>query len=172
MRPKLLLILFALILIATISVSLILYFNYKKQAVQHQIVYETPAIETIRNSMPKTTAMNIKLLFGSDERPVLMLEERQITTGEKLPEQCYDTIMELIKGPASEKLYPTIPQDTKVNSLFITEQGSVFIDFSNEIVTNHTGGTDEELLTVYSIVNTIMMNFPQIKKVQILINER
>ena len=35
---------------------------------------------------------------------------------------------------------------------------------------NHPGGSTAELQTIYSVVNTLTLNFPGIKKVQLLID--
>jgi germination protein M len=79
-------------------------------------------------------------------------------------------IEELIKGPLSKELYPTIPFDTKVNSVTIKE-GLATVDFSKEIITNveqipHSSMTEN--LAIYSIVNTLT-NFEEIKKVKITV---
>ena len=44
-----------------------------------------------------------------------------------------------------------------------------FLNFSKEISERHPGGSSAELQTIYSIVNTVTLNFPDIKKVQLLI---
>jgi spore germination protein GerM len=173
MKPKIILIIFIAIVIAGITVSLYLYFIYSKQAhglsgaSRNVIPYEGPPRVTEKN-----TSLKIKLLFSSDEQAYLVLEERKIMTSAKLADQCFDVVVELIKGPANEHLIATLPKDTKLKSLFIADDGGAYIDFSNELVVNHIGGVEEEMLTVYSIINTIMINFPTIKKVQILVDEK
>ena len=44
------------------------------------------------------------------------------------------------------------------------------VDLSKEAVTNHRGGSLDELFAVYAIVNAITVNLPAIKGVQILID--
>jgi hypothetical protein len=56
-----------------------------------------------------------------------------------------------------------------VQDLFITEQGTAFINFSNAIAANHPGGVMNELATIYSVVDSITYNLPEIKEVKILI---
>jgi spore germination protein GerM len=46
----------------------------------------------------------------------------------------------------------------------------VRVNFNSALTKNHPGGSSAELMTVYSIVNTLTLNFPQIKRVQILID--
>jgi hypothetical protein len=43
------------------------------------------------------------------------------------------------------------------------------VDFSKEITSRHPGGLQEELATIYSIVNTITENVPGVDRVRILI---
>jgi spore germination protein GerM len=170
MKPRILLIIFILIIVALIAVSVIFYIKFKKQALESVRLSEEKTTE-VRRVIPKVTNIKVKLLFTSEEAPLLFIEEKEILTGDNIEDQCYDTIQELIKGPTSKKLIPTLPPEAKLNSLFITPDGTAFVDFSKEIIKEQSGGTEQELLALYSIVNTIILNFPSIKKVQILVNE-
>jgi hypothetical protein len=53
--------------------------------------------------------------------------------------------------------------------LFFSSQGIAYVDLSNTISTNFTGGVLNELATIYSIVNSLVYNLPEIKQVKILI---
>jgi spore germination protein GerM len=66
-------------------------------------------------------------------------------------------------------MYPSLPKDTKVQDIFISDEGVAFIDFSNTISANHPGGLVNELTTVYSIVNSLTYNIDEIKQVKILV---
>ncbi len=62
----------------------------------------------------------------------------------------------------------TLPPGTRLLSVKL--KGDIlYADFSRELIERHGGGSSGELITVYSIVNTVTLNFPQIKKVQILV---
>jgi len=76
-------------------------------------------------------------------------------------------VIELIKGPENSDFYPTIPEETQVNEVYIVDD-IAYIDLSREIFENHPGGSSGELMTVYSIVNTLT-EIPPIKGVQILV---
>jgi Sporulation and spore germination len=56
-----------------------------------------------------------------------------------------------------------------VQDLFISEQGTAYVNLANTISTNHPGGVLNELGTIYSIVNSLTYNLPEIKEVKILI---
>ena len=48
--------------------------------------------------------------------------------------------------------------------------GDAFVDLSAEARTSHTGGSLDELFTVYAIVNALTVNLPAISRVQILVD--
>jgi germination protein M len=76
-------------------------------------------------------------------------------------------IMEqLIKGPTSDKVYPTIPPETKLISVSIKD-GVCYVNFDEGFL-NPTYELIESV-PVYSVVNSLL-ELPNINKVQILIN--
>lgn len=114
----------------------------------------------------KTEPKTINLYFSNEEGLALKAEKREIAKGD-LTKEIKQSIDGLIKGP-KRNLTPTIPDGTRLLSVEIKE-GVAFLNFSKEISENHPGGSSAELQTIYSIVNTATLNFPEIKKVQILI---
>ena len=107
----------------------------------------------------------VVLYFADENAQYLIPEYRKIKKTEGVAKQA---IIELIKGPVSNELYPTIPSTTRVNNLYIGDSVA-YIDLSSEIINRHPGGSAGELLTVYSIVMTLT-SFPEINKVQILVD--
>jgi len=73
-------------------------------------------------------------------------------------------------APVAEPLVSAVPAGTKLRALFLTERGDAFVDLSREAVTAHSGGTLNELLTVYTIVNALTVNLPAVRSVQILVD--
>ena len=78
-------------------------------------------------------------------------------------------VKELITGP-QKSLLKTIPDGTQLKALFIAPDGTCYIDLSEAVRKNHPGGTRSELLTIFSMVNSLVLNVPQIERVQILID--
>ena len=118
---------------------------------------------------PTETMDTITLLFGSTDGHGLAKEVRKVPKKDTQLEQIKQLIEELIRGPYGV-LVRTIPEGTKLNSVYLLSDGTLVTDFSREIQTLHTGGTTGEILTVYSIVNSLAMNFAQVETVQILID--
>ena len=84
-----------------------------------------------------------------------------------------DIITELIKGPDSAELYPTLPPDVKVLSVEL-EDKTAEVDLSREVITNFTDiphSSTTEPLAIYSIVNTLT-EFEEIDSVKITIEGR
>lgn len=72
--------------------------------------------------------------------------------------------------PPPEGLFSAIPAGTMVRSVFLTPRGEAFVDLSREMITRHAGGSMNEALSVYAIVNAMVMNLPDVSAVQILID--
>jgi len=112
----------------------------------------------------------ITLYFASleDDQAYLVKETREVKEPD---ENIYKAIIEeLIKGPSSENLYPTIPPDSVVNSVKLTN-GLAIVDFDLRIITNYEDiphSSTTEALAIYSIVNTLT-EFEEIEMVKITI---
>jgi spore germination protein GerM len=111
----------------------------------------------------------VLVYFSDSEGEYLIGEKREILKKNEVKEEAKETIIELIKGPKG-KLIPTLPPRTKLLTLQINDAGLAKVNFSPALSKDHPGGSSGELMTVYSIVNSLSLNFPQIKRVQILID--
>lgn len=110
----------------------------------------------------------VMLFFVAQDQNSLQEEAREIEGGITTTEDAKRTMQELTRGPESE-LKATIPPAAQVHNLFVDSSGTAYVVFNRELTEGHPGGAREELYTVFSIVNTLAFNFPQIKRVQILI---
>ena len=105
----------------------------------------------------------VDLYFATEDAMYLVPEQRTIR-GRNL---YLEAVEALIEGPTNPQLTITIPEETKVLNIS-KKDDTIQIDFSEEIVKNHWGGSAGERLTVYSIVNTLAQ-FKGVNKVKILI---
>jgi spore germination protein GerM len=110
----------------------------------------------------------VLLYFSDSEGEYLIGEKRKILKKSDMKEEAREAIHELIIGPKG-KLTPTLPPRTKLLTLQINEAGLAKVNFNLALSKDHPGGSSAEMMTVYSIVNSLSLNFPQIKRVQILI---
>ena len=115
--------------------------------------------------------IRITLYLVSRSGKTFALEDREIPLADSVQEQAKQVIRELLAG-SSQDLTSPLPRGVELRELFITPQGLAFVDFSQELVANHVGGTVAEELTVYSLSNTLIANFPAVKSVQFLVEGR
>jgi len=119
---------------------------------------------------PTDPPLSVKVFFPSANGDVLLTAEDQtIFKSAELGNRARQILQKIQEGPHSAKMFPALPKDTRLQDLFISEQGTAFVDFSNTIATNHPGGVQNELATIYSIVDSLSYNLPEIKQVKILI---
>ena len=75
-------------------------------------------------------------------------------------------------GAAPAPLASPFPEGTRVQAIYLTPTGDAFVDLSLEVSRGHQGGSLDELLTVYALVNALTINVPEISAVQILVDGR
>jgi germination protein M len=109
----------------------------------------------------------ILLYFSDESGQHLVHETRSIPKVESIGRA---VLQELIAGPSAQSgLLPTIPTGTELQDINVRPDGLCIVDFSEKLISNHPGGSKNEELTVYSIVNSLTQ-FPTIREVQILID--
>jgi hypothetical protein len=96
---------------------------------------------------------------------------REVTYGATPGEQAR-RIIEAQIGTPPENQISVVPAGTTVSAVFLSNRGEAFVDLGGPIVSGHPGGTLNEALTVYAIVNAITYNLPGISGVQILVDGR
>lgn len=166
MKTKNYIIAAVLIMIAT-AIATVLIMNskidYKNQ--------KTPRSTQVKSKHDKLSETVAYLYFTNKTGSHLTAEERVILRPPE-PEGFGNVIIEgLIKGPATG-FVRTLPQETKVRAFFITQDSTAVIDLSETVSEKHPGGSQSEYLSIYSIVNSIVLNIPEIETVKILIGGR
>ena len=113
----------------------------------------------------------VNLYFADDQNVYLMAEPRSVSRPPDNAGFGRVIIESLIKGPRGE-LVRTIPEEASLKAFYVTKDGAAYADFTPAIRDKHPGGSFTELLTIYSIVNSLLMNIPEISTVKILIDGR
>ncbi|CAN5869930.1 GerMN domain-containing protein [soil metagenome] len=129
---------------------------------------------TAQVAPPATTAdaqrkITATLYYVGDDGMSLVPAQREVPFGEPIVEQARHIVEAQLAAPAPS-LVSAIPNGTTLRALYLSERGDVFVDLSGDVNTNHTGGSMDEILTVYTIVNTLTVNLPAVTRVQILID--
>lgn len=122
--------------------------------------------DVVYDSMIKDNISKITLYFADKNGEYLIPEEVSINLN--VNAQIERMILnKLIEGPANTDLVRTVPTETKIKDIY-TNEGICYVDFTKEFRTKHMGGSAGELLTIYSIVNSLT-ELDSINRVQFLI---
>lgn len=126
----------------------------------------TSKVEPAPQAAPAGTVV-VTLFFASADGEGLVREGRELEREESVEESVGSVVGELISGPLGTPA-PTLPPNAKV--LGVQLKGDLAqIDFGPELVAGIPAGSSAEMVAAYSIVDTVALNFPQIKAVQILV---
>jgi spore germination protein GerM len=121
--------------------------------------------------LPNLAKGKVHLYFTNQDGLSLKAEERSLVRHDNAVEHARSIVNALIEGPRGE-LIPTLPAETRVLSLYVTEDRIAFVDFDRTIREKHPGSALSELFTVFSVVNSISLNVPEVEATKILIEGR
>ena len=116
---------------------------------------------------------NVKLFFVNEEavtigdgslEPLMPAEEMTLSS---TPGGIQLATIEALKIVPSKESYGTMVSDTlKINAVY-TEDGTAYVDLSRE---NLSGSSTQETLLISQIVKTLRESFPEILRVQFLVD--
>lgn len=138
--------------------------------------YARPAIATPAAAPPTASADDVRkikvhLFYIAPDGTRLTGVEREVPFADQPAAQAR-AIVEAQLAPVDAPLVSAIPAGTTLRALFVTPDGSAFVDVSPEMASAHPGGSINELLTVYTVVQALTANLPAITAVQLLVNGR
>jgi germination protein M len=122
------------------------------------------------NKSPKgdnKVVRKISLYFAGSNADQLINEIRSVklASDEKIEERI---VKELIKGPTGEGLHKTIPVNSRLINVDVNNDLAL-VNLSESFVEDHWGGSTGELMTIYSIVNSLT-DLAHIRRVKFLID--
>lgn len=109
------------------------------------------------------------LFYVAEDGVALMPVSREVPYGATPAEQARQIIMAQVKAPP-DGYVSAIPDGTAVRAVFLSSNGELFVDLSPEVSHNHLGGSLDEALAVFAIVNAVTTNLPDVTAVQILVD--
>lgn len=118
-----------------------------------------------RINQPAATRKGVLFFATVDAR--LAREGRELESCAETAECVKDLLDELFSGPVGE-LYEVIPEGAALLSVGL-EGDLAVVDISSSFATDLPSGSSAEMLAVYSIVNTVCFNYPQITRVWITV---
>src|SRR5512142_2805147 len=147
-------------------VSWLLFVGLPRRYAPHATVAAKPPAAT---PAPPGRKIKARLFYVGDDGLKLVGVERDIPYGESAAAQAQEIVAAQV-APVAAPLVSAIPAGTKLRALYVTERGEAYVDVTREISAGHSGGSTDELLTVYTIVNAVTANLPAITAVQVLVD--
>ncbi len=128
---------------------------------------ETPANLNAANRV----AMRMVRLYYESPQMLLTAETRNVALPESEAGAVPVVVRELLKGPALATSLRLFPADTVVRATYLLPGGTVIVDLGGATLTQGWGtGSHQELMAVYSLVQSVTANFPEARRVRLLIN--
>jgi spore germination protein GerM len=131
----------------------------------------SPAATPAPPAAPAVAARKIKarLFYVSTDGAALTGVDREVAYADGASAQAQEIISAQL-APAVAPLVSAIPAGTTLRAVYLSAKGEAYVDVTKDIAAAHTGGTHDELLTIYTIVNALTANLPAVTSVQILID--
>jgi spore germination protein GerM len=117
---------------------------------------------------PAFERQQVYLYFGDGQGRYLTAEARVVEQTADVAAFCRKILSALFDGPRQGGV-PVLPQGIGIRALYITGEGVAYLDFESGAFDDHPGGVQSELLTIYAIVNTLVLNVDGVRSVQFLI---
>jgi hypothetical protein len=110
----------------------------------------------------------VHLYFGDRQNDYLTAETRVLTHAPGPAPLGRAIVAALLAGPRTNRV-PTLPEETALRAFYLTDDGTAYVDLSEGASEMHPGGAQAELMSVYSVVDSLVLNIPEIQRVKILL---
>jgi hypothetical protein len=122
------------------------------------------------NAANKVAMREVRLYYES-EQMLLTAEKRNVPLPESTAAAVTAVVRELMKGPVMQTSLRLYPADVVVRATYLLPGGTVIVDLGGDTLTQGWGtGSHQELMAIYSLVQTVTANFAEAKSVRVLIN--
>ena len=123
-----------------------------------------PAVE-LPTPTPAPEQRIVLLFIGRDG--LLHPELRSVPLPDEVHERIRVVMSELLAGPdPSLNLAPVVPYPATLKAVFVDGKGNAFVDLTAP--PERLDGSSTELLLAYGVVDSILLNCPEVSAVQIL----
>ena len=114
----------------------------------------------------------VEIYFPSASGNGLIGEYREIFDTPTPGDRAKQIVADLISGPSTSQALRAVAPGTRLRQAYVVEGGVAYLDFSQELTEGIGGGSQQEILTVYSIVDSVALGVREIQRVVILVNGR
>lgn len=118
----------------------------------------------------KVEVRTVELYYESPDM-LLVPERRDVALPGNPAGAVPEVLRELLKGSANAAVPRLLPADTVLRAAYLLPEGTVLVDLGGPTLTDGwRTGSHQELMAIYSIVQTVVANFPEARRVRIVVN--
>jgi len=110
----------------------------------------------------------VTLYFPSFSQGKLEAEPRTLAMAPAPADRVRQIVLALIEGPRQGQ-GRSLSESADVRAVFLTHDGTAYVDLSGGALAGFNPGIKSETLAVYSIVDSLASNLPEVKRVQFLV---
>jgi spore germination protein GerM len=114
--------------------------------------------------------LNVLIYYPAADGRGLIGEPHEIFNTIAPGDRAKQILADLITGPNEETGLHALPSGTMLRQVYVLEDGTAYVDFSSDLKHGLRGGSTEEIYTVYSIINSVALNIPEIRRVGLLVD--
>lgn len=113
----------------------------------------------------------IALYFTSADGQGFVQETRTIAVARRRDAEVEVVLGQLLAGPQSKSALDVFPTNSRLRQAFYDEERRLlYLDFNDALVANLNPGSAIELAVMGSLMRTLAVDFPEIERVQILVD--
>lgn len=143
-----------------------LWWGCKDPSAQNQV-----SVGDLSQAEMSVERIRVHLYFLDSNNSYLIAEERSFPISNHPKKLGLQILEALLDGP-KQTLERAIPEGTELRGFYILENRTAYVDLSQDLRERHAGGANSELMTIYSIVNSLVLNIATIETVKILVEGR
>lgn len=156
-----------LVVLAGVLIFLFIMFHRPEAVRERSVPVATPTYSDGKTSHLR----RVHLYFSGLDHSHLVSEARELPDSGDPTDIGKHILTALIDGPHGDGVR-TLPATATVRDVFIADDGTAYVDFDEFVATDHPGGVQMELISIYSVVNSLVLNLEAVSTVKILIDGR
>ncbi len=159
--------------VVTVVAAAVAWWAYRQSLNQSDLLGGAAGGPNAVVDLPQAGDRAVVLVFPQRDGDGWLNEDRRLPSRGQPGEDLLALMQSLCTGPRSGRAISGLPQGTRALAAFVDPKArTAVLDFSEELVTGHPGGSAAETATLMSILRTVALNFPQVDDCTILVDGR
>jgi len=161
------------LVVLTVAAAAVAWWSYRQSLNPQDLLAGAPGGPSAAVDLPQAGDRAVVLVFPQRDGDGWLNEDRRLATRGQPGEDLLALMQALCAGPRSGRAVSGMPDGTRALAAFVDPKAhTAVLDFSEELVTGHPGGSAAETATLLSILRTVALNFPQVESCSILVDGR